>query len=177
MFSSRYWPELTKSRDERRKYYPDSPEYHTCVLTFQKTIKRLLEESTNIVLKNYRISKEVFEESVNFYDSDPELKQHGENLVKPINRELPPTKLSREATKSILVYFSNKLREKNNECLDFDEYIVTTSQIEDEIYNMDRIEIEEFNYAVEKYQDHLGDIIKSMKQQTSSILASSDTSF
>ena len=42
---------------------------------------------------------------------------------------------------------------------------------------MDRIEIEEFNYAVEKYQDHLGDIIKSMKQQTSSILASSDTSF
>jgi thymidylate synthase len=177
VFTDKYWPEQKKSREERRKCHPESAEYQTCVLNFQKTIKKLIEESTIEVLKKYRIAKEIFEESVNFYDSDEELKEYGENIVKPNNQELPPTKLSMSDTNKILQYFANKLREKNSDCLDFDEYLVITSQIEDEIYKAYRIEIEEVNNAFEKYKDHLEDVVESMKQQTSSILASTDTSF
>ena len=165
------------SRDERRRYHPDSGDYQTTVLNFQKVIKRLIEESTNEVLKIYRLGKEIFEESVNFYDSDIEMKEYGENLIKPIGQIMAPTKLSKNDTNKILQYFSNKLKEKNSECLDFDEYLVITSQVEDEIYKAYRIEIEEVTAAYEKYKDDLEEVVEAMKMQTSSIMASTDNSF
>jgi hypothetical protein len=176
-FNVRYWPELKRSRDERRRCHPDSAEYQTIVLNFQKTIKRLNDESTEMVLKTFRLPKSIFEESVNFFDSDEELKEFGENLIKPIPRLAQQTKLSMGDTKRILEYFSTKLKEKNYECLDVDEYLVLTSQIEDEIYKAYRIEIEELNSAYEKFKDSLEEIVEPMKMQTSSIMASSDNSF
>ncbi|OMJ85757.1 hypothetical protein SteCoe_12823 [Stentor coeruleus] len=176
-FSSKYWPELKAYRTERRRCHPDSAEYQTSVLNFQKTIKRMVEESTNEILKEFRVNKDVFEESVNFYDSDLELKEYGESLIKPINPVLPPTKLSMNDTNTILQYYSNNLKDKNSDIIDFDEYLVITSQIEDEIYRNYRIEIEEVTNAFEKYKDHLEDVVESMKMQTSSILASTDNSF
>ena len=177
LFSERYWPELKKSRTERRKYHPDSTEYHTCVLNFQKTIKKLHDESIATVLRDYRVKKDIFEESVNFYDSDIELKEYGDNIIKPLSPDPQPVKLSENDTNKIMQYFATKLKEKNSDCLDFDEYIVATCQIEDEIYKSYRIEVEEINDAAEKYKDSVEDIVESMKQQTSSMLASTDTSF
>ena len=77
----------------------------------------------------------------------------------------------------MLQYFANELKEKNSDTVDFDEYLVITAQIEDKICKTYRIEIEEVKNAYEKYKDHLEDIVESMKQQTLSVLASSDTSF
>lgn len=177
VFSEQYWKEIKKSRDERRKYIPDSGEYQDCVLNFQKTIKRLLEEATVIVLQEYRVSKEIFEESVNFYDSDFELKDFGDNLIKPLSQDLPPAKISINDTRKILHYFDSKLKDKNSECLELDDYIVATCQIEDEVYKSYRIEVEDVTNMVERNKSEFEEIVDSMKQQTSSILASADTSY
>lgn len=176
-FNNKYWPELKTCREQRRRCNPASPEYQAIVLNFQKVIKRILDESTHEVLTRFRIPKQTFEDSVNFYDSDPELKEYGENIIKPLPVEISRSKLDAEKTKQILFTFNQKLKERNADYVEVDEYITTTSQIEDEIFRAYKIEMEEFNAAVEKHKDFVNEILDDMKQTTSAVMASSDNSF
>jgi len=82
-----------------------------------------------------------------------------------------------DKTKQILLSFSQKLKERNADYAEVDEYLVATSQIEDEIFRAYKIEMEEFNAAVEKHKEHVNEILDDMKQTTSAIMASSDNSF
>ena len=176
-FNQKYWIELKSSREQRRRSMPASQEYQTIVLNFQKVIKRILEESTLEVLSHYRVNKRVFEESVNFYDNDPELKEFGDNIIKPLPIEYNRIKLNAELTKQILLFFNSRLKERNEDCIEVDEYLVAAAQIEDEIFKEHKIEMEEFNAAVEKYKHYVNDIVEDMKFTTSTIMAGSDNSF
>ena len=176
-YSSKYWPEVKKFRIERRSFSPSSQSYHNIVNNFQKTIKKLIDESTQEVLKTFRVEKEIFEESVNFYDEDPELKECGENLIKPLPIETCRNLLSRAMTNEILIYFSNRLKEKNSECIELDDYLLSTSEIEDEIFKRFGIEMEELTYAVEEYKEYLHEIVDDMRRETSTMMNSVDTSF
>lgn len=176
-FSKKYWPEVRKFRNERRTYSPYSQTYQNIVLNFQKVIKRLVDESTHEVLKDFRVYKEIFEESVNFYDEDPELKEYGENLIKAIPIDGNKMILSKARTNEILSYFSSRLKEKNAECLELDDYLLSTSEIEDEIFKRYEVEMEDLTSAVEEYKDYLQDIVEDMRRETSNIMSSTDVSF
>lgn len=176
-FSRKYWPEVKKFRNERRSFSPYSQNYQNIVFNFQKVIKRLIEESTLEVLKEFRVNKEIFEESVNFYDDDPELKEYGENLIKALPLEANKTILSKARTNEILSYYSTRLKEKNSECLELDDYLLSTSEIEDEIFKRYEIEMEDLTSAVEEYKDYLQNIVEDMRRETSNIMSSTDVSF
>ena len=176
-FNQKYWTELKSCREHRRRSMPGSQEYQTIVLNFQKIIKRILEESTLQGLSHFRVHKAVFEESVNFYDNDSELKEFGDNIIKPLPIEFSRIKLNAELTKQILLFFNSRLKEKNEDFSEVDEYLVSTAQIEDEIFKEHKIEMEEFNAAVEKYKHYVNDIVEDMKFTTSTIMAGSDNSF
>jgi hypothetical protein len=176
-YSQKYWPQVKKFRIERRTYSPSSQIYHNIVVNFQKIIKKLIDESTAEVLKDFRVSKEIFEESVNFYDEDPELKEYGENLIKAIPEETNKSVLSRALTNEILRYFSNRLKEKNSECIELDDYLLSTSEIEDEIFKRYNVEMEELTFAVEEYKEYLHEIVDDMKRETSTLMVTGDDSF
>jgi hypothetical protein len=177
LFNQKYWVELKLCRELRRRCLSTSQEYQSIVLNFQKVIKKILEDSTFEVLNHFRVNKKTFEESVNFYDNDLELKEFGDSIIKPLPIEFTRIKLTADQTKQILMSFNEKLKEKNQEYTEVDEYLVATSQIEDEIFKEHRIEMEEFNAAVEKYKKVVNDIVEDMKITTSAIMASSDNSF
>ena len=175
-FSAIYWPDFKKSRDERRKLQARSAEYEKYVSQFQKKIKDLIEEATKKVLKDFGISNSIFEDSVNYFDSDDDLREYGEKLVVPLPIENNQARLSREDTKKVLTVYSMRLRECDRGCPDLDEYLILNTQIEDEIYRTFRIEMEELNHAVEMYDD-LEDLVEPLKSQTSYILASTDDTY
>ena len=175
-FSLLYWPELKKSRDQRRKLQARSAEYEKCVSHFQKKIKNLIEEATKKVTKEFGISNTIFEDSVNYFDSDADLREYGEKLVVPLPIENKKVRLSREETKKVLTVYSMRLKDCDTGCPDLDEYLILNTQIEDEIYRAFRIEIEELTQALELYDD-LDDLVEPLKSQTSYILASTDDTY
>ena len=176
-YSKLYWAELNKSRCQRRAFQVRSAEYEKCVSSFQRKMKNLLEESQKSIISKYRISETVFQESVNYYDSDPRMKEYGEKLVQPLPPEHISSNLNKEEAKKILNFYSMRLKEFESECPDLDEYLVINNQIEDEIYRNFKIEIEELNAVFEKYKNEFEEIVEPLKNQTSYILASTDDSF
>ena len=175
-YTANYWPELKKSREERRKLQARSAEYEKCVSNFQKKMKVLLNDATKKAIKDFGISEKIFEESVNYFDNDSELREYGEKLVQPLTQE-PGILLSKEEVRKILNFFSSRAKENESECLDLDEYIVSNSQIEDEIFRTYKLEIEDVNFAFEKYKNDLEEIVEPLKNQTSYILASSEDAY
>ncbi|CAG9335069.1 unnamed protein product [Blepharisma stoltei] len=176
-YSNNYWPAVKACRIERRKYPPRSEHYEHAIVNFQKKTKAFLDHATEHVTKNYRVSPKVFEDSVNYYDSFPEISQYSEEIVKPAYTEDIKLHLTKERVIEFMMYYSNRFTELNADYLDFDEYLVVTSQIEDEIYSNYQIEVEELNNEYEKYKAELEDIVEPMKTQTSYILAAADDSF
>ena len=165
------------SRIERRTLQARSAEYEQCVLKFQKNTKNFLEEAQKQIVSEFGISDKIFEESVNYFDSDSELKEYGEKLVHPIPLEPIKITLSREQTENILKLYTIRMKEFENGCQDLDEYLTLNHQIEDEIFRTYNIEIEELNFALQQYNNELKALIEPLKTQTSYILASTDDSY
>lgn len=177
IFSMIYWKELKNARIERRKFQARSAQYETVVSGFQKKIKSFLEQAQAQVLKEYRVTKACFEDSINFYDSDPNFKQYGCDLVKPLPENKKKEVLSREETKEILTFYSERYKEYENDCPDLDEYMEINCEIEDEIYRIYKVEIEEVNAAFEAYEKEMEEIVEPLKNQTHYILESNDRSY
>lgn len=176
-YSNNYWPAVKVCRNERRKFPARSENYERVISDFQKKTKAYLDEATKSVTSKYRISPRIFEDSVNYYDSFEEISHYSEEIVKPAYTEEIKSKLTKDQVVEFMVYYSNRFTELNVDYLDFDEYLVVTSQIEDEIFSKYQIEVEELNHEYEKYKDELEDIVEPLKNQTSYILASTDDSF
>ncbi|OMJ87109.1 hypothetical protein SteCoe_11259 [Stentor coeruleus] len=176
-FSEIYYKELNLSRIERRSLISRSAEYEKIASNFQKRLKPMLEEAQLKTIKQYRISKKYFEDSVNYYDSDPELKEFGDQLVQPLPMKNTGKKLSKEETRVILNYYSTRLKEFESECPDLDEYMLINMQIEDEIYRTYKVEMEDLNAGFEMYKSDMEDIVEPLKNQTSYVFASTDDSF
>lgn len=177
VFTEIYRPELKKSREERRKLQARSSEYEKCVSAFQNTMKVILDEASKRVIKEYGINNKILEDSVNYFDSDSEMKEYGEKLVQPLPFEPSEVRLTKEETKKILHFYLARSKESETDCPDLDDYLVMNSQIEDEIYRNFRVEIEDVNHAYEIYKKDLEEIVEPLKTQTSYILASADDSF
>lgn len=176
-FSEIYYKELNVSRIERRALISRSAEYEKIVSNFQKRLKPMLEEAQLKITKQYRISKKYFEDSVNYYDSDPDLKEFGDQLVQPLPLKNSGKKLAKEETRVILNFYSARLKEFESECPDLDEFMLINTQIEDEVYRTYKIEMEELNAAFEIYKNEMEEIVEPLKSQTSYVFASTDDSF
>ncbi|CAG9326499.1 unnamed protein product [Blepharisma stoltei] len=177
-YSNNYWPAVKECRIERRRYSPKSENYEQAIVNFQRRTKAFLDSATEQVTRKYGISHKIFENSVNYYDSFPEIAQYSEELVKPAYTEEIKSDLTVNQVRDVMIYYSNRFNELNADYLgDFEDYYIVTSQIEDEIYKKYKIEVEELNNEYEKYKTELEDIVEPMKTQTSYILASADDSF
>jgi hypothetical protein len=177
LYSKNYWKELALSRSKRRNLLARSAEYEKEVTDFQNLVKELVQRAQKQILGEYRIKSEYFENSVNFYDSDYEMKQYGNDLVNPYSNESQKKKLGKEETERILTYYSSRMKDFEIECPDLDEYMIINMEIEDEIFRNFKVEIEEVNAAWEMHKKDLEDIVEPLKNQTHFILASTNDSY
>lgn len=101
----------------------------------------MLEEANKKVIKLFRITNAIFEDSVNYYDSDMELHEFGESLIVPLPVENCELRLSKENTKKALKIYTKRIEECDLGCPDLDEYLILNSQIEDEIFRGLRLKL------------------------------------
>lgn len=176
-FSSKYQKMLKKCRQSRRLLQSSSHEYEKCISIFNQKTKKLAEKAQDSILNSYSISKKAFENSVNYFDSDPDLQQYVKDIVNtqiPIN---PKDILPKHLAKEILDYYQDRLREFESDCPDLDEYMIINSQIGDEIFNVYGVEIEVLTESWEIYKKEFEEMYEPLRNQTYCVLASSDNSF
>lgn len=177
LYSEQYYTKLFKVRTQRRRYAPKSLEYQRIMQDFNKETKSILEDSTSSIIRKYRTNLKTFENSVNYYDSDPELKTYAENLSYPTYQCKEEPVSSLEEIKDILSYFSQRFKDLGVEDMELDDYMVVSSQVEDEVYARYGLEIEAVNAGYQLYEGECAEIAEPMKSQTSYILAAADDSF
>ena len=176
-FTTKYQKKLKKYRNLRRTLPSSSLEYEKCVLEFNQKTKKIVEKAQNSILHSYSILKKTFEDSVNYYDSDPLLQPYANDIV---NTSIPIDAkkiLSKDLAKEILDYFQNRLKEYESDCPDLEEYMIINTQIEDEIFNVYGIEIEILTGSWEVYKKELEELYEPLRNQTYCVLASTDNSF
>lgn len=176
-FSGKYQIMLKKCRQVRRSLQSSSHEYEKCISLFNQETKKLAEEAQDSILNSYLISKKTFENSVNYFDSDPDLQQYVKDIV---NTQIPIDSkniLPRDLAKEILDYYQDRLREFESDCPDLDEYMIINSQIGDEIFNVYGVEIEVLTGSWEVYKREFEEMYEPLRNQTYCVLASSDNSF
>ena len=177
MYSSKYWPAYNTCREERRKFPSKTIEYENIVISFNNKNKNLIEETRSTVLRKYWVSEKVFEDSVNYYDSDNGLREYAENLVTPLYNDDHSSSLTREQTIEILNYFNERYQEFHD-IIEINDYTVLIKRLEDEVFEKFKVEMDQVNSAYEKFKDaQLEEIVEPMKCHTSYILASADDSF
>jgi hypothetical protein len=175
-YSKNYWKELAQFRSQRRELNPRSAEYQKIADNFQSLVKNLVIKAQERILREFGISTEDFERSVNFYDSDPELKQYGCDLVNPYSKNNSEIRLSKGKTKEILVFYSERMKEFESDCPDLDEYMLNNMEIEDEVFRRFGVDIEDVNAAWEVHKKDMEEIVDPLKNQTHYVLASSSDS-
>jgi hypothetical protein len=175
--NSGYQKKLKEFREKRRKLDPESLEYEKLVISFNHESKSLVEQAQELVLKKYRLTQSHFEDSVNFYDSDPELQNLVINVFDTFISVKEEQLLGLEETKRILDYYQSRLKEYESDCPDLEEYMIINNKIEDEVFKLFSIEIEVMNASWEIYKKEIEDMYEAIRNQTYCVLASTDNSF
>jgi hypothetical protein len=176
-FQKRYKTSLKAHRAYRRSLISRSAEYQESIQSFNKSVNDLVSEAQVNVLSWYKLSQNYFENSVNYYDLDPDVKHYAEKVF---DMDLPVSEsqiMGPEKTKTILDYYQSRLREYESECPELEEYMIINAQIHDEIFRKFEIEIEVLNASWEKNKEEFGDMYEGLRNQTYYVLASTENSF
>lgn len=176
-FNLRYLKSVKEYRETRRKFEPQSSEYENAVVAFHHKTQALVEDAQKEVLRRYRLSKDNFELSVNFYDTDPELKDLVASIVDTKITINSDQILDRDETKRILDYYQSRLREFESDCPDLEEYMIINTRIEDEVFNEFGIELDVLTESWEIYKKDIEELYEQIRNQTYCVLASTDNSF
>ena len=176
-FKENYQKELINYRKTRRLLLSRSAEYEKCVQDFNKRVQDLVEEAQVLVLTRFGLSKKHFQDSVNYFDLDPELQSCAGEMVDPTIQVESGQILGKEETKKILDFYQARLKEYESECPELEEYMIINVQIEDEIYRKFKVELEVLNASWEVYKEEFQDLYEQLRNQTYCVMASTDNSY
>ena len=163
-YSREYFSLRHQSRLKRRALDPHSPGYEQAVLDFSEQSKDILETITSSVLKSMGLSETVVDRSLFYYLKDADIEAAKQLVNEPINNTNLPAGLTVEVAKDILTYFQTHLVAQDEDGLD--EYLVTSAQVEDEVWRDFGFESEEVEKAYERYASELQEMTDGLVAQT-----------
>lgn len=167
-YTKEYVAVRAEARRKRRQLPPDSSEYRECVLALTEKSKEILEAKTLEVLDILRVKEETIDHSMFYYVKDSEIEEAKNVVNEPLNDAKLPNDMTLEKARDVMSYFQENLVAQDEDSLD--EYLVTTAQVEDQVFHQFGIESEVMEKAFEKYGAELRDLSEPMMHQTRFVL-------
>lgn len=175
-FKERYVRSQRKLREYRRSLISRSAEYEQAIKDFNKKVRLLVAEAQEQVLKKFRLTKKQFEDSVNYYDSDLNVRNLAEKIYDVGMPVQEKEILEPEQTKAVIDFYKERLEEYESDCPELDEYMIINAQIHDEIFRKFKVEIEVVDASWERYREEFGNMYEGLRSQTFYVLASTENS-
>ncbi|CAG9330318.1 unnamed protein product [Blepharisma stoltei] len=166
-FSENFATLLKLNRKKRRNLYRGGKEYRICIRDLKDHARRALDKATADVLGRLRLTEEIFQESYNRMEHDPEVALAFSKVcsipVKNVSSLLNQSRLN-----EIFKFTTSRTSKINEE--DPNELNIKMKMIEDEIYEQFGFETEEIEAAVAKYQSEMGSWIQQNREINNNLL-------
>lgn len=171
LYSEMYLRLRHQSRVQRRKHDRNSIEYRQAIEELSSSTKKILEKASQSVFAKYSLTEALFDDSIAYFEDDPDVSQNAESMCEVLNSTLCPDSLTPAKLREVFQYYLDRLK-----VLEEADLMVKAAVISDEIWETYGFESEQIDVAYQKYKEDVEDLALMIKEETSEALDSEDNS-
>ena len=169
LYSEMYLRLRHQSRTQRRHFDRESAEYQRAIEELSSSTKKILEKASQSVFTKYSLTESLFDDSIAYFEDDPEVSQNAESMCEVLNATLCPSTLTPARLREVFEYYVQRLTD-----LEESDLMLKAAIISDEIWEKYGFESEEIDVAYQKYKEDVEDLALKIKEETSEALDSDD---